>query len=248
MKNLNELKVEYVEYMNKLNEIEKKIEYVVDENKEIPYDSLFFYFFHPEYEAMKDNDEEWQRRNKDFLQKKFDMYIRSVNKAVETRNKLFEEKYKIESEYYDWLFKNNISHKEFKELGYIERYKIKWRGWDFSKYVYESMIYSINLTDEKEVNEIISNMKKVIKMMEDEDKDNHGYMSEEYIEYLEIVNNETRHRLDEGCMSTLALDVMENHCVYNAFKESFKQCIYNISEMVDRDYLSHVRYMNKQEK
>ena len=83
MKNLNELKVEYVEYMNKLNEIEKKIEYVVDENKEIPYDSLFFYFFHPEYEAMKDNDEEWQRRNKDFLQKKFDMYIRSVNKITE---------------------------------------------------------------------------------------------------------------------------------------------------------------------
>lgn len=244
MKNISELVNDYNNFIRRFNEIDTRIADIVRKEKEIQRDSLFFYFECPEeFEYWKYNDERWQMCNKELLQKKYEVYQKSIEKAIIERNELFEEKYTISVEYNDWYNKNDIHWSDFKGHELVERKRIKWRGWDSSNYVYETMIYSINLTDEEGVNKIIENMRKVIEMINSDD-DFWGCRSEEYVDYLRIVNNETRHRLDEGGMSTLALDLMENEGVYNSFKESFKECILNVSNLVDRDYMSYVYYLN----
>ena len=45
-------------------------------------------------------------------------------------------------------------------------------------------------------------------------------------------------------MTTLALDIMENHNVYNSFKESFKTCILRISRMIDYEFLFYLERNN----
>ena len=248
MKNINELVNDYNDFMRRFNELDVRITDIVRKEKEIQRDPLFFYLECPEeFEYWKDSDENWQMCNKELLQKKYEVYQKSIEKAIIERNELFEEKYTISVEYNDWYNKNDIHWGDFKGHDLVKRDIIIWRGWDSSRYVYESMIYSINLTDEEEVNKIIENMQKVIAMINSDD-DFGGCRSEEYVDYLRIVNNETRHRLDEGCMSTLALDLMENDCIYNSFKESFKECILNVSRMVDGDYMSYVHYLNRYKK
>ena len=117
----------------------------------------------------------------------------------------------------------------------------KWRGWDSSDYVYDTMIYSISLTDKDEINRLISDMKKVTEMIikydeENEDEWGFDYETIEFIDYLDIVNNHTRFRLNEDCMTVMALDIMENHYVYEPFEESFKDCVCNVCKIVDGEF------------
>ena len=198
MKNLEELKNEYIDFINRLNRMDRIISIEVDKK------------------------EEWNQ---------------SVDYAVKTRNRLFEEKHRIYLEFQNWKYKNNIGWKEIKSFGKIETVEIKWRGWDSSEYTYKTMVRSIRLTDKKEVNGLIRNMEKIINIIGDT-------RAEEYVEYLKILNNETRYYKNEGCMTTLALDIMENHNVYNSFKESFKTCILRISRMIDYEFLFYLERNN----
>lgn len=242
MKKLEELKMEYVEFMNKLNEIDTKILSAVDKNNEINRNPLFFYldnYNDSVFESWKEDDIEWQLCDKELLQENYEEYNKSIEKAIKLRNKLFEERHEIYLRYTEWAFKYNINWKAIREFGEIKEIEIDWRGWDSSNYVYESMIYSINLTNEEEVNKIINDMEKIINIIESDGCEPCGLI--EYIDYLRIVNNETRYYLNEDCMTTLALDIMENHGIYNPFRESFKSCILRISKMIDYEFLYYLK-------
>ena len=242
-----DLEGKYAEFINKINELNVEIGKLVAKNREIKRDKLFIYFDCPEFEEWRDHDEDWQNVNKKLLQKRYEVYKKSIDKAVQVRNELFEEKHRIKIEFDTWLYKNNLRRGEIET--FKEEYP-KWRGWDSSAYVYNTMIHSIHLTDMDEVNKIISNLRKIADIIIAYDKandDDWGFDYEvlEFIDYLEIVNTKTRFHDNEGCMTTMALDIMENHYVYEPFMESFKDCISNICYYMDKEFRSLIHRMNK---
>lgn len=258
MNKLELLKEEYIKIMKRFDDINMKIAEAVDENKEYKRyprfhdkeDTTYVYSLHDYdyYESQDDKDME-------LLNISDEEYDKSIEEAVQLRNSLFEEKYKLQLEYDEWCYKNS---EELKKIEYGERrdwykpYTIKWRGWDSSDYVYDTMIYSINLTNKDEVNKLISNMRKIVDIIITFEEDHEikwgfDYETVEFIDYLEIVNNQTRFRKNEYCMTTMALDIMENHYVYEPFEESFKACIRNVCNQVDGEFKRFIHRLQEWE-
>ena len=233
MRDLVKLEKEYKEFIDRLSDINKRIEAAADEEIEREFDFMQDDACHYKYlyqnEIMDISDED---------------YNVIVEQSVKIRHTLFEEKYNIMREFDVWRYKNDIKYHDFKEtqLNYRE-YTPKWRGWDSSPYVYRTMIYSINSTVQDEVNKIIDDMEKIIKLTRESfiNQDNVNYFIDENINYLKIINNETRFGEDDCCMSTLALDLMENDGMYNSYMESFKEFICRVCDEVDNDFMYMLR-------
>ena len=249
MKNLELLKEEYVEFINKFNEINSKILEAVDKDKEYKRYPSFVDNKAPDWIYTKYDYDDYCDTNIEVVEISDEEYKKSVEDAVKLRNELFEEKYKLKLEFRQWEVKNDVGYKDVRSFGDIEQIKMKWRGWDSSDYTFETMVHSINLTDEEEVNKLIANMQKVISMIKSEEPDEDDEYnifeceSAEYVDYLRIVNNETRHRMDKYYNTSMALEIMENHGIYNSYCESFKECVLNVVRLVDREFLFCARYM-----
>ena len=246
MRNLELLEKEYKEFIDRINEVNSRIAIAVDKTKEIKrYPNFAEEEGSPDYiYSTYDYDEyDHDAEDKGEVDVSDEEYWDLVDEAVEVRNKLFEEKFNINLEFNRWKYKNNITFEDFKETQRNYRVQsVKWRGWDSSDYVYESMIHSINLTDQDEINKIISGLRtitdKIIEYYED-NNDKYGFDYEllEWIDYLDIVNNETRFRRNPECNTTMALDIMENHYIYEPFEESFKECVMNICKHMDYEFI-----------
>lgn len=236
---MRDIKKEFYEFMDRFDDVEIRIGKAleVENDPNAIYDSLFYYIENPDSDDYRDYDEKWINRDKELIQNKYDKYTEILKNAVEERNKLFEEKFKIHAEFLNWKVKNGVKNKTIYEYSKTRgEVELDWLGWDSSNIIYETMIASINKTDVDEVNKLIENMKKVIELLDDED--GYGcYMEDDWIYYLEIINNEARYYKNEYAMTTLALDIMENHRIYQPYKESFKTCLLNICNEVDIAFL-----------
>ena len=258
MRDLEKLEREYKEFIDRINEVNSRIEKVVDEDMEIKRFVKFtndekheMYYVYTYYDLFDDDDfnyhSDFEVKDQVFISD--EEYDKMVEESTRIRNELFEEKFKIMREFSTWKYKNDIKYSDFKETqrNYREHYP-KWRGWDSSNHVYRTMIRSIESTDQDEINKLIDNMKKVIELTRESyiNKDYINYFVDEYIDYLVIVNNETRFGENNYCMTTLALDLMENEGFYNSYRESFKEFVCNVCEEVD-GYFNSMLWFNERE-
>lgn len=95
---------------------------------------------------------------------------------------------------------------------------------------------SIEAIDEKEVEIFIENARKAL--------DSIGYTHEydvyetrDFIDYIEYINRDLRHNIENGCMSILAMDILENRKLWVPYREGFSDCLKNVSDKIDSTFL-----------
>ena len=188
MKNLEELKKEYMEWHKTF--------------KELSYEKVRHY--------REDALEEEMENER----------VRKVEEKIE----------KLEKEYDEWKDENDlfdIALKWSEELyGFVM--------WKDEKHFYEDWLSdhetnkkvrdSIHATDEKEVELFIENARKAL--------DSIGYTYEydvyetrDYIDYIEYINRDFRHDVENGCMTVLAMDILENRKLWVPYREGFSDCL-----------------------
>lgn len=153
-----------------------------------------------------------------------------------------EKKYNLEEEYIQWKEDNDII-EECKEwskeiLGYIpwrdEQHEYK--DWLTDTETFNSVIKSIEDVDEKEVEKLIENARKALESV-GYTHDFDYYEVHDYIDYLEYINTGLRYNKDDGCMSILAMDILENRRLWVPYKEGFKECIEKVVAEIDSVFL-----------
>ena len=95
---------------------------------------------------------------------------------------------------------------------------------------------SIEAIDEKEVEIFIENARKAL--------DSIGYTHEydvyetrDFVDYIEYINRDLRHNIENGCMSILAMDILENRKLWVPYREGFSDCLKNVSDEIDSTFL-----------
>lgn len=200
MKNLEELKKEYMEWHKTF--------------KELSYEKVRHY--------REDALEEEMENER----------VRKVEEKIE----------KLEKEYDEWKDENDlfdIALKWSEELyGFVM--------WKDERHFYEDWLSdhetnkkvrdSIHATDEKEVELFIENARKAL--------DSIGYTYEydvyetrDYIDYIEYINRDFRHDVENGCMTVLAMDILENRKLWVPYREGFSDCLKNVSDEIDSTFL-----------
>lgn len=200
MKNLEELKKEYMEWHKTF--------------KELSYEKVRHY--------REDALEEEMENER----------VRKVEEKIE----------KLEKEYDEWKDENDlfdIALKWSEELyGFVM--------WKDEKHFYEDWLSdhetnkkvrdSIHATDEKEVELFIENARKAL--------DSIGYTYEydvyetrDYIDYIEYINRDFRHDVENGCMTVLAMDILENRKLWVPYREGFSDCLKKVSDEIDSTFL-----------
>lgn len=202
MKNLEELKKEYMEWHKTF--------------RELSYERVRHY-----REGMSTIEEEMENER-----------VRKVVEKIE----------KLEKEYDKWKDENDlfdIALKWSEELyGFVT--------WEDERHFYEDWLSddetnkkvhdSIEAIDEKEVEVFIENARKAL--------DSIGYTHEydvyethDFIDYVEYINRDLRHGIENGCMSILAMDILENRKLWVPYREGFKECLINVAQEVDKTFL-----------
>ena len=202
MKNLEELKKEYIEWHKTF--------------RELSYERVRHY-----KEGMSAVEEEMENER-----------VRKVEEQIK----------KLEKEYDEWKAEYNlfdIALEWSEELyGFVT--------WEDERHFYEDWLShhetnkkvhdSIEAIDEKEVEIFIKNARKAL--------DSIGYTHEydvyetrDFIDYIEYINRDLRHDIENGCMSVLAMDILENRKLWVPYREGFKECLINVAREVDHTFL-----------
>ena len=202
MENLEELKIEYMDWHKTF--------------RELSYERVRHY-----REGMSALEEEIE-----------DERARKVEEKIE----------KLEKEYDKWKDENDlfdIALKWSEELyGFVT--------WEDERHFYEDWLSdhetnkkvhdSIEAIDEKEVEIFIENARKVL--------DSIGYTHEydvyetrDFIDYIEYINRDLRHDIENGCMSILAMDILENRKLWVPYREGFSDCLKKVSDKIDSTFL-----------
>lgn len=114
----------------------------------------------------------------------------------------------------------------------------EYRDWFSDEDLYKEVMDSIKSIDEKEVEKYIENARKVLLSI--------NYRPEydiwevhEYLDYIECINKNMRYGTPDGCMSVLAMDILENRQLWTPYKFGFKECLENVAKEIDNVFLNY---------
>ena len=114
----------------------------------------------------------------------------------------------------------------------------EYRDWFSDNDLYKEVIESIKNVDENEVEKFVNNARKALNYI--------GYTHEydiwevhDYIDYIEIINSNMRYDIPDGCMSVLAMDILENRKLWVPYKFGFKECLENVAKEIDEVFLKY---------
>lgn len=148
----------------------------------------------------------------------------------------------LEEEYMQWKEENGIleeCQKWGEELfGYVpwRDSKHEYRDWMTDHETNKKVHESIHAVDEKEVEVLIENARKALESI-GYTHDLDVYETHEYIDYIEYINRDMRHDIENGCMSALAMDILENRSLWIPYKEGFKECLEKVVAEIDETFL-----------
>lgn len=160
----------------------------------------------------------------------------------ERASKVEEKIEKLQEVYNKWKDEYNLADIAIewsKEIyGYVkwEDEKYFYRDWLTDEETNDRVHESIDATDEKEVELFIENARKALESI--------GYRrhldiyeTHEYIDYIEYINRDLRHGIENGCMSILAMDILENRELWIPYREGFSDCLKKVSKEIDSTFL-----------
>lgn len=246
--NKNEFKKEYLEYRERMYEIDKALEENVNEFLKVKKNENFMYIEHEDDEMVRyimDNMEPDEIPDMDELHEEYHGYVKHLTSKVCERLKLFDEKVKVVEKFEKYMEKNNLTYwyidAEWEKE--VKRYKDKWYGWSSNDLMCQTMYQTIWETDEEEINKIIENARKVIELI-----DKRSYTIG-FVDDLEFINKYLRHGEGcDGCEHVFILDCLENDCMWNIYKEPFIRFVQKVIYDIDSDYISYLKEMEYESK
>ena len=161
---------------------------------------------------------------------------------VERARKVGEKIEKLEGEYDKWKEENDlfdIALEWSEELyGFVkwEDERHFYKDWLSDHETSRSVDESIQAVDEKEVEKFIENARKALYSI-GYTHDFDVYETHDYIDYIEYINRDMRHDIPNGCMSILAMDILENRKLWVPYREGFSDCLKKVSEEIDSTFL-----------
>lgn len=244
MMNLNNLKNEYFAWIDKFDVIADRLE--SNKNNAPERKDLFLLIEDPDYyqfmmvdyyeDAIEVNPE-LKNLDMDKLREEHAKYVEETRKAIQERLEIYNDHLELNQAFDAWARRNNLDWRGLHELQKERNVKtIEWDDWDSNQYIYSVMKNSIDMTDEEEVNKIISDARKVLNSVGYTDEKDY-WETHDYLNYLELINKNVRHDIDDNCWSTLAIDVLENRALWLPDREHFKMGILKVLEMVDETFL-----------
>ena len=171
---------------------------------------------------------------------------------TEEQQKREDERYKevdkqlklLEEEYDNWKDENDL-YKQCadwsEELhGFVlwRDNKYFWRDWATDKETNERVHRTIRELDEKEIDKFVENGRRVLNSIGyTHDKD--FYEVHEFLDYISAINKSFRYDdIDDGGMSYLGMDILENRQLYIPYREDFIECLKKVAKEVDFVFLS----------
>lgn len=252
MMNKNEFKNEYIEYKERLYEIDKALNKNVKEFLSVPKNEDFVYI---ESETFRDlvesHIEQIEEEEPDFafpdmeeLKKEYEEYCSYLFGKTNERIELYNEKDEVISKFEKYMEKNNLIYWDIdaewnKE---VKEYKSKWYGWSSNDLIHDAMYRTILETNEDEINMIVENANKVLNLIE-----GRSYMSG-YVNDLEFINKYLRHgEGTDGAEHVFILDCLENDGMWDIYRESFECFVRKVVYSIDRSYISYLEEMKMEE-
>ena len=235
-KNYEQLKAEYFEWIDKSDEIEKRL--IENISKEIERNEYFIVFELPDsYDFYAEHDEEFKKYDKEQLKKDFEYYSMVKDEVVKERLEIFDKRTALNIEFDKWSNENDIGWKYIRDWK-MEKEELvaEWRDWASDRIASEVMHKSIEKTDEDEIAKYIANARKALESFGYTHEYDY-YETHDYLDYLEYINRDLRHGIDNNCMSLLAVDILENRGLWNVHREGFDFCVMKIMEDVDSTFL-----------
>lgn len=250
--NKNEFKNEYVEYKERLFEIDKALNKNVKDFLRFKKNDDFVYIESEVYrelveshmEQLEEEEPDFKLPNIEKLEKEYKLYKTHLYFKTMERIDLYNEKDKVISKFENYMEKNNLIYWDIdaewsKE---VKEYRSKWYGWSSNDLICQAMYQTIRETDEDEINMIIENSKKVLELM-----DGRSYMSS-YVNDLEFINKYLRHGDGmDGVEHVFILDCLENDGMWDIYKESFKCFVRKVVYSIDRSYISYLEELKMEE-
>lgn len=244
MMNLNNLKNEYFAWIDKFDVIADRLE--SNKNNAPERKELFLLIEDPDYyqfmmvdyyeDAIEVNPE-LKNLDMDKLREEHVKYVEETRKAIQERLEIYNDHLELNQAFDAWARRNNLDWRGLHELQKERNVKtIEWDDWSSNQYVYSVMKNSIDMTDEEEVDKIISDARKVLNSVGYTDEKDY-WETHDYLNYLELINKNVRHDIDDNCWSTLAIDVLENRALWLPDREHFKLGILKVLDMVDETFL-----------
>ena len=241
--NKNEFKKEYLEYKAKLYEIDRALEINVNEFLRVKKNENFMFLDYEDDEIVRyimDSMEPDELPDLEELHEEYHGYVKHLSSKVYERLELFDSRVKVINKFEKYMEKNNLIYWDIDEEWRNEAkdYKNKWYGWSSNDLMIHAMNHSIWNTDEEEINKVIENARKVMKLM-----DCQSYEMG-FIDDLEFINKYLRHGKGcDGCEHVFILDCLENDCMWDIYKEPFIRFVQKLTYDIDREYLSYIKEM-----
>lgn len=111
-----------------------------------------------------------------------------------------------------------------------------WKDWATDDETNERVHRTVRELDEKEVDKFIENARKALESI-GYTRDYDCYEVHDYLDYIEYINKGFRYDIDDGCMTYLSMDILENRGLYLSYKEDFIECLKKIADEVDMAFL-----------
>lgn len=112
----------------------------------------------------------------------------------------------------------------------------EWKDWATDMETNKRVERTVRELDEKEIDKFIENARKVLESV--------GYTHEydcyevhDYLDYIGYINKGFRYDIDDGCMTYLSMDILENRGLYLPYKEDFIDCLKKVAEKIDSAFL-----------
>lgn len=244
MMNLNNLKNEYFAWIDKFDVIADRLEN--NKNSAPERKDLFLLIEDPDYyqfmmidyyeDALEVNPE-IKDLDMNKLREEHAKYVEETRKAIQERLEIYNDHLELNIAFDVWTKRNNLDWYSLHELQKERNVKsIEWDDWSSNPYLYSVMKNSIDMIDEDEVNKIISDARKVLNSIGYTDEKDY-WETHDYLNYLDLINKNVRHDIDDNCWSTLAIDVLENRTLWLPDREHFKMGILKVLDTVDETFL-----------
>lgn len=250
MKNLNELKNEYLGIQERIYEVDKELDdnmkefLAYEKNDDFIYieSEMFRDLVEYHVDDMTDEDPDFEMPDMDKLEEEYYKWVEHLKEKVHERIALYDKREKLINERSEWTRKNDPDNLHWEWNKEAKVYKGKWYGWSSNDLVNMAMYLSIDMIDEEEVKKVIDDARKVYELIGDD-----GYYSSGYVHDLEFINTKIRHYEDVGIDIYFVLDCLENDGVWDIYRESFAGFVKNVKAYVDIDYLEYLEDLKYEE-
>lgn len=250
MMNLNNLKNEYFAWIDKFDVITYKLE---NNKKKAPErkdlyrlveDEDYYQFIMVDYyEDALEVYPEIKDLDMDKLKEEYEIYIEGTRNAIIERLTIYDEYLELNKAFDVWTRKVNMDRKTLYKLQEERNIKdIEWCDWNSNLFINATMMNSIELMDEDEVDKLISNAIKVLDMIGYTKDGNDCWEVAHYLDNLQFINSNLRHDIDDNCMSIFAVDILENRGLWLPDREHFEMGILKVLDVVDEVFLNWEAY------